>query len=335
MPLVGNQAMSITQITKGLPNNAATQAATAGLQKMASTDPETSLTSKDIAAVNNVLKPHVEILKNQTVKDYYASGGSEEALAKARDQLNTALQDPTFAQWLSTESMLSPKEATEFAQSVTADVKRAAQEETVRHNLESERSKLLALNLQANKAILQSQMTYERLQLMASMAKDVKARASATAQLGSLKLADDMLKTFAQQGDQIRNSFPKGTDEEKIQQAMNEKFADPSSPLSQTLNAAAKLWSSAYGQDFNQTVLQFKETYFAGLPLPFLQTKEGGEVSVPTVPPPTQRPALKAGAPVQPYVNPQQQQQSPVQQGSLTPAQKNRVMQGLPPGPPD
>ena len=74
-----SSSVSITQATKGLPDNAVTRTANSGLSKLADIaegkiGAETSVTPKEQAAIKQVTKPTIVILRNAITKGYIEAG---------------------------------------------------------------------------------------------------------------------------------------------------------------------------------------------------------------------------------------------------------------------
>ena len=168
-------SVSITHITQGLANNAATQAANSGLSKIAGIamgNATEDVTPKETAAIQTALKPTIQVLKNAQTDKFLAAGGKEEVLQKAADQLNQALQDPQFASWINTADVMSEKDAANYQKHLQTDVNMQKAMETARHNLEIENKGNLTVALQAQANILKFQQAKERRKIMAANTKD-------------------------------------------------------------------------------------------------------------------------------------------------------------------
>jgi hypothetical protein len=320
-----NAQTSITMITKGLPNNAATQTANSTLAKvqsiaMGEIDPLTQFSAKEQASVQSVVRPMVKVLKNsQAVKDWLDAGGDEAALQKAADWMNGALKDPTFSKWFDSASQLTPEEAKSLNTSALTD----------------EKIRQITENIENAYARTAATAAYDQARInMAANTIKLKGSQQEVTLLGDYQRA---VATFAQVYDTTRQGFinaakDKGAsvDDASIKALMDKEFQNGGSGLSMTLDTATRLYQAVTHDTTPLAQVQLSWEGRASLGqqlLPFLfgEGEQPGGVTVPTPPP--------VGGP---KPNPQGQPKPtapPTAAGSLTPRQKANVMKGLPPGP--
>jgi len=339
------QAASITQITKGLPDNAVTQTATGALSKLAgiamgNVDADTSMTPKEQASIRNVLKPHVEILRNSPIlEELTADTGpvAEQAAQKAADWLNNALQDPDFSKWLQTSQPLSKAEADDLAKTTTDQAKI----DQITAAIQNQAATQNRLNLQAATTaaydLARTQSAYAALQVRAQQTNDKEAQINLQ-EMTQMRIAGD---TFAQLVDTaIKNNFPtkqgQSPDPAAVDAFLGKQFADPRSPISTSLNIAVTLYAAAMHidpSDMPTVTKEWEARYRMGLPLPFLQTSPAGSSTTPYIPPAP--PGPTPGPTPSPSPGPQPSPgATPPPLGRLTDAQKKRVAMGQAPGAP-
>jgi len=284
------QSVSITDVTKGLPTNAVTTTANQGLSKIAgiamgNVDPSTSVTPKEQAAINNVLKPTLQVLKNSKVAAWLAAGGKQETLDQAVQQLNSALDDPQFAQWLNTANVMSDKDAASYDSYTKNDTALQNALEKVRHDVQLESKSNMTVAAQAYSNMLKFQQAEERLQITAANTKDNTVKT----ELEKFTLVEKAVNDYDVSSDKLRDQYltsHKGASEDDIQNYLNQVLSDPSSGLSSSLNTAAKLYGALMNEPVDQIALQLKAQYFLGIP--FFQTSPGSTFKVPAIPsPPT------------------------------------------------
>jgi hypothetical protein len=299
-------SISITQMSKGIQQNAVTKSADAGLQKIASiamgnVEGAQNLTPKEQAAIKTTIKPTVQVLRDSEIfKEFKAAGGSDEALQKAADQLNTALQDPTFAKYLQTANVLNDKEQAAVDRDVANDTKMQAAVEKARHDMEIENKANLAIATKAFQLREQFQLGYQRLQVQMANAKDKKTRDMLADSNKAAQLAISSLNTFDRAADALRAQFSKdhkGASDDEINNFINQQLADPNSPAGASLGVAAQLVGAWMGTDPKETTVQLKSQYLLGIPfLP--ETSPAQQFQVPAIPSPlTAQPRTAPAAP--------------------------------------
>jgi len=343
----GSTAVSVTQITQGLPQNAKTDAANSGLAKIAAyasgrVDANVTITPPEQAAIKAVNKPNIQIMRDSTItKELLAENGpvAEEVLKRATDFLNNAIQDPTYLKWLQEGgASMTKEEAASYGGVLKDDVQlQALLEKTVKDQALRDNA-FLNTSLKAQADIDRFQLTYDALKIRAKNTKDTEAN-----QLVHMyQLSNMAMHDYVAASDSLRLTFKKtdGTfDEEAFNTAFQQELARPTSPITQSLNLAVQDWAAAQQLDKSQIptiTSEFVDRYTAGIKLPFLA--EMGSATAPYIPSPatggipTPQPgAPQPGAAPRPGTPPAPVTPPP---GGLTPAQKSRVIQGLPPGAP-
>jgi hypothetical protein len=305
-------SVSITHITQGLVNNAATQAANSGLTKIAGIamgNASEDVTPKENAAIQTALKPTIQVLKNAQTEKFLAAGGKEEALQKAAEQLNQALQDPQFASWINTANVMSEKDASNYQKHLQTDVNMQKAMETARHNLEIENKGNLTVALQAQANILKFQQASERLKIMAANTSDNKSKL----ELSKYSLVEKSVKDYDASMDKFRTDYlaaHKGASDEEVNNYLNTELTRTSSGLRASLNVASQLYGALLGMSAADTEVQLKAQYFLGIPFGFAETSPSTTQALPGLPgagagAQSQRPPLRSGgAPVAPNAGP-------------------------------
>ena len=339
----GSISTSVTEITKGLPNNAATAAANSGLAKIAAyaagqVGAATAITPKEAVAITAANKPNVQVMRDSTItKELLAENGpvAEEVLKRASDFLNNAIQDPTFLKWLQEGgASLTPDEAKSYGGVLSNDVKlQALLEKTVKDQALRDNA-FLNTSLKAQADIDRFQLTYQALLDRAQRTKS----AEDNNLVHMYQLANTAMHDYVTASDNLRSQFkrPDGSvDEDAFKDAYQDELARPTSPITQSLNLAVQDWAAAsqIEKDNIPTVTtEFVDRYTAGIKLPFL-AESTATSTTPYIPSPATTPQ---GVPApQPGGAPAPKPAPPTAAGSLTPAQKARVMAGQPPGNPD
>ena len=153
--------------------------------------------------------------------------------------------------------------------------------------------------LRARSDQLKYQTMYESLQARKNAAKDTKEKTALIETDKAWQRADDMIKSFAAQGDTFRkDKISQGMNDEQVRDEINRTLADPSSGLSFTLKLAAEHFAAAQGIDKSEIptiIASFKDDFIFNIPLPILRTREGGSVEVPNFGGAT--PPVKPGSP--------------------------------------
>jgi hypothetical protein len=301
--------VSITEVTKGLPKNALTDAANQGLAKIAglATDPSVTISPKEQTAINSALKPTIQVLKNSQVAAFLAAGGTEETLQRGADQLNQALQNPQFADYFNTVKVMSPKDEQAFNNSMKNDINLQKAIETARyHGTLEERAKTQAA-ITAFSNILKFQQAQERLRIMATNSKDNQSKL----ELSKYSLVEKSVKDYDGSMDKFRTDYlaaHKGASDEEVNNYLNTELTRPSSGLRASLDVASQLYGALLGMSAADTEIQLKAQYFLGIPFGFAQTNPGSTAQVPGLPgagsassaPSSPRPKLQPGATVVP-----------------------------------
>jgi hypothetical protein len=283
-------SVSMTVDTRGLAPNAKASADSAfakiGGIAVGSVDPSTPVSSKDQTAMNIALKPHVEILRNsKAYEQFIAGGGSEQAAERARAQLEEAVQNPDFKEWLTTSSSLTKDESASYGRTVVDQATIYKITETVRHNQAIENDKFLNTAASAAYDNARVDLLSQRIAIEAKNANNKGAQLVDQ----SLKLANDAVKSFAAVSNAaIKDHFGnKQPSDQELATFLDQQFLDPRSAMSSTLTNAVNLYSAVMHvdpKDLPTVTKEWEARYKLGIPLPFMQTSAGGSVTTTPVP---------------------------------------------------
>jgi len=319
-PTGPSTSVSITEMTKGLANNAVTQAANAGLSKIAgiamgNVDPSTAVTPKENRAIDQAVKPTIQVLKNGRTQAFLDAGGTQEALQRGADQLNEAMQNPQFAEFIKTANIFNDQDTKAYDTFVANDDRLQAALARVQAQDRATNQRNMAVATQAFGDQLKYATAVQRLQIEAANGKNKKAQE----ELNAYNAALAAVKNYDAVADKVRDQYlkdHKGAGDEEINDYLNREMIRPNSGLSSALSVAAKLWGNALGYDDIPTAeIQLKAQYFAGIPfLPETRPAQSG--TVPQIANPQTSPGAQpsakprtGGSPAQPTA---QQKQSSV-----------------------
>jgi len=313
-------SVSITEMTKGLANNAVTQAANSGLSKIAgiamgNVDPSTAVTPKENRAIDQAVKPTIQVLKNGRTQAFLDAGGTQEALQRGADQLNEAMQNPQFAEFIKTANIFNDKDTTAYDTFVANDNRLQAALARVQAQDRATNQRNMAVATQAFGDQLKYATAVQRLQIEAANGKNKQAQE----ELNAYNAALAAVKNYDAVADKVRDQYlkdHKGASEEEVNDYLGQEMIRTNSGLSSALSVAAKLWGNALGySDIPTAEIQLKAQYFAGIPfLPETRPAQSG--TVPQIPNPQTSPGAQpapkprtGGTPTQPTA---QQKQSSV-----------------------
>lgn len=306
---VGTTEFSVTTITKGLPQNAATQAATSGLAKIAAlaagrVDPASTVTPKEQAAIAAANKPNIQVMQNAEVtKELLAENGpvAKEVLQRATDFLNAAIQDPTYLKWLQSVGYMDKDESASYASALKNDVAlQALLERTVKDQAMRDNA-FLNTSLKAQADMDRFQIAYQQILIRARNTKDVEANQL----IRMFQLTNGAMHDFVTASDSLRFTFKRSDgsfNEEAFNNAYQKELSRANSPLAQALNLAVTDWAAAVQiKDKSQIPVitqDFVNRYTLGIKLPMFE--EPGQATTPYIPSPAAPNAPNAPAPVAP-----------------------------------
>jgi hypothetical protein len=325
-----SQSMSITETFKGIPPEVqkALSDATSKIEAAMNGDLTIDVTGKDIAAVKRSASFITVDEGRAQLKAYLEGGGTREALDAAVKQLNDiAASDPDFLDRVNHMTSMSDADWTKWSTATAADLK--AQDVETRKRLADEKWSKASADISLGVAKLQASIwgTYSRVKAEAARTNsdaarlDASKKGQALAALGQLETASSNYRTdFINAYTKDKGTAPGVA---QIQKHMLETLKDDTSQLYLANVAAARYVSEAFGVPIAEATGKISAATVLGLFT--LPGQEGSTTTYPSAAPTLKNPSSGSSPRNPPSTTPP---------GALTPAQKQRVMNGQAPGNP-